>query len=750
MTSKNQAKPKKQSRQAKPRSSSDSGKSQIDSAESEANELLRKLAEARQAKPQSQPTREEAEYAAKKKRAAEVSAKLIKAGQEIGRIPPIADPERRTAALKSLKQYCETYFPAKFYLEWSADQLKAIDRIEECILRGGLFALAMPRGSGKTELCKRGAEWAILNGFRKLILIVGATDELAETIMRDIKNALSQNELLAADFPEVCYPIWALDGEGRRCLGQRYNGKRTGIVWKDDRIRMPDIPGSRASGSHIFTRGITGAIRGLAVTGPNGETVRPDLIFPDDVQTRASAASITQTASREQTISGDMMELAGPDKKIAAVMPCTMIYQGDLAARFLDRSVHPEFRGETFKAIYQFPINGELWEQYAEIRRDSMRNGGDGRQATEFYAANRNAMDAGAIVAWTGRQKPGDISALQTAMNVKIEKPETFAAEWQNDPLPPFAGLVDELTQSQIVSKATNIDHGIVPRECTRLTAFIDVGKGLLWYAVCAWDERFGGSLIDYGTFPRQNRRSFMKADARPSLADTYPGMTETAAIHAGLTVLASVLLDKRWVQDGSREEFQIGQLLVDSGHQAETIFKWARESGRSANVLPAKGYGVTCKKKPMHEWPAKAGERKGFNWKLYPPASGKGRWAIVDTNSWKNFIADRIRVPPGTRGSFGLFGSSAAVENGLHEMMIHHITSEYRTLVSANGRSCYEWQQIVGRDNDYFDCLVGCAVAASVAGLQWTPDAEAPPNQQRRMSNSEKFERAQRAQTKT
>jgi hypothetical protein len=47
--------------------------------------------------------------------------------------------------------------------------------------------------------------------------------------------------------------------------------------------------------------------------------------------------------------------------------------------------------------------------------------------------------------------------------------------------------------------------------------------RHLLWYAVVAWDERFGGSVIDYGPYPDQGRDYFAAADARPGLGD-LPG----------------------------------------------------------------------------------------------------------------------------------------------------------------------------------------------------------------------------------
>lgn len=82
-----------------------------------------------------------------------------KAGS-IGDVPDIADPERRAPCRRDFKLYCTSYFPEIFYLPWSDDQLRCVDKIEEVIPRGGLFALAMPRGSGKAALCQTAVVWA--------------------------------------------------------------------------------------------------------------------------------------------------------------------------------------------------------------------------------------------------------------------------------------------------------------------------------------------------------------------------------------------------------------------------------------------------------------------------------------------------------------------------------------------------------------------------------------------------------------
>ena len=76
-----------------------------------------------------------------------------------------------------------------------------------------------------------------------------------------------------------------------------------------------------------------------------------------------------------------------------------------------------------------------MWDEYARLRSDSYARGGDGSEATEFYRRNRQAMDAGARVAWPDRYEPGEVSAVQHVMNLRADRGEAaFCAEYQNEP----------------------------------------------------------------------------------------------------------------------------------------------------------------------------------------------------------------------------------------------------------------------------------------------------------------------------
>ena len=124
-------------------------------------------------KPDADPTQLTG-YDALKEQARERNKRLSLSGRNIGEIPPVVNPERKAMACASFQGFCETYFPQTFHLPWSDDHLKVIAKIEKAVLEGGLFAMAMPRGSGKTTLCETACLWAILIGAREYVCLIGS------------------------------------------------------------------------------------------------------------------------------------------------------------------------------------------------------------------------------------------------------------------------------------------------------------------------------------------------------------------------------------------------------------------------------------------------------------------------------------------------------------------------------------------------------------------------------------------------
>jgi hypothetical protein len=86
------------------------------------------------------------------------------AGRDIGELPVVVNPQRKALAAGDFRFFCESHFPSTFHLPWSNDHLKVIGKIERAVFEGGLFAMAMPRSSGKTTACECASIWAMLYG----------------------------------------------------------------------------------------------------------------------------------------------------------------------------------------------------------------------------------------------------------------------------------------------------------------------------------------------------------------------------------------------------------------------------------------------------------------------------------------------------------------------------------------------------------------------------------------------------------
>ena len=638
------------------------------------------------------------------------------AGRDIGPLPEVVNPDRKAACERNFQLFCESYFPETYALAWSPDHLKVIEKIETAVLRGGLFALALPRGSGKTTITESAALWSMLYGHREFVVLIGATESAALELLDSLKTELEVNERLAEDFPEVCYPVAQLEGIANRCAGQLYKGERTRITWTSNEIVLPTVEGSRASGIIVRVAGITGRIRGMKFKRSDGRSVRPSLVIIDDPQTSESAGSLEQTRKRVRVLAGDILGLAGPGQKISGIMPCTIIRPGDMADIILNRNTHPDWNGEKTRMVYRFPTNMKLWEEYAEIRAEALRTEGNFQKATEFYLANREAMDAGAEVSWEARFNHDEVSALQHAMNLKFQDEAAFMSEYQNDPLPDDTADDSLLSVDEICAKINGLARRRVPLKCDRLTMFVDVQKALLFYVVIAWAEDFTGAVIDYGSWPDQHRHEYSLADANPSIQTLFPKAGFEGALYAALSALTDECLGREWErEDGA--VLKIERALVDAnwGQSTDVVYQFCRQSSHAGVILPSHGRYVGASSKPMTEYRKQQGDRLGFNW-MIPNVAGKRaiRHVIYDTNYWKSFIHARLAVPVGDKGSLTLYGRIP----GAHQLFAEHLTAEYRVKTQGRGRTVDEWKlKPQSHDNHFLDCVAGCAVCGSMLG---------------------------------
>lgn len=651
-------------------------------------------------------------YEAHRDRMTERSTRISEAGREIGELPEVADAKRRKAGQKSFRTFCETYLHEACCLAWSPDHLRAIEKIERAVLKGELFSFAMPRGSGKSTLVEAAALWSMLYGHREFIMIVGADQTIAGAMLDSLKAQLENNELLLADFPEACYPVARLDRISQRAKGQTYKGKPTHIEWTADQITLPWIPKAASAGAAVRVAGITGRIRGIKHTRPDGKTIRPQLVLIDDPQTDESAGSPSQVATRERILSGAILGLGGPGVKMSGLCTITVIRPDDLADRLLDRNRHPEWQGEKSKLVYTWPDAEDLWGQYAELRRQGQRDGVGTGEADEFYRQHQDEMDKGSKVAWPERKNDDEISAMQHAWNLRIDRGESaFHAEYQNDPVADDMSA-DKLDRKSLAGRAVPLKRGILPSGHNSLTAFIDVQDKLLYWLIASWSEAFGGHVVAYGTEPDQAASVFEASSAKRTLAQAAKGAGFEAALYDGLDRCCQMLLSRDFRrEDGT--EMRVQQLLIDAnwGQSTQVVRTFAKRSAWASMILPSHGRYVGASSQAITDSAKHRGDRMGLNWRVGRLGDGTQRSALYDTNFWKSFCAARLRMTLGDPEAITL-------HEGNHDLLVEHLTSEFPVRTEARGRVVDEWKK-AGRDNHWFDCLVGAAVAASISGLQ-------------------------------
>jgi phage terminase large subunit GpA-like protein len=326
-------------------------------------------------------------------------------------------------------------------------------------------------------------------------------------------------------------------------------------------------------------------------------------------------------------------------------------------------------------------------------------------------------MDAGAVVAWPARHNHDELSAIQHAMNLRLQDEAAFFAEYQNEPLPEVSVNSDDLTAEQIAAKLNGLGRAEVPGQAQHLTAFIDVQQKALFWVVCAWEDDFTGYVLDYGTWPDQRRPYFTLRDMRITMAAATKGAGVEGAIYAGLESCVGDLLGRRWQRDDGAA-LAIERLLIDAnwGQSTDVVYQFCRQSAHTALVLPCHGRFVGAASIPFNEYQRKRGDRVGHHWRI-PGVVGKRtvRHLLYDTNFWKTFVHARLAVPMGDPGCLSLFGHDPE----RHRLLSEHLTAEYRIRTSGRGRELDEWKlRPEGLDNHWLDGVVGCAVGAHMQGV--------------------------------
>lgn len=639
-------------------------------------------------------------------------------GRDIPPPDPIVNPERRESCRYDLKRYLEIYHAEDFALSWSDDHLILISAVQQAILEYLRQIIAYPRGSGKTTILRRAVQWATNYGHVRYSMLFGAEASKARQHIDDIKRNYLTNERLLDDFPELAHPVRCSQGIGNRALHQTCRRHLTHMKWGEV-VVMPTLDESVERGNAGIVINV-GTITGSSARGQLVNGHRPDLALVDDPQTRRSAKSPGQIQERLDTINGDIVGMAGPNKSISVVCTATVIYKDDLADKLLNHQENPEWNGVRVAMVKAMPANMKAWEEWNDVRKACLLDDRSLDPCHKFYLERRAEMDLGSSVYWEDRITPGYESAIESAMSFYFQDPVAFASEYQNEPIDLYDSESAMPTIEELNTKRHSFRRRIAPEKATKLTAMIDVQKTVLYYWVCAWEENFTGYVLDYGTWPNQRREYFTLADVRNTIFRAKPGSTFHGALHHGLNECIEQIENEVWrTVDGNRLEIDVGLVDAQFGDSTETVYKVIRERGEMGKCawIPSHGKGHSARVRPFSDIRKKPGDKIGPNWMIPNPmrTTRRQKHVIYETNFWKTWHAQHWALGLNEPGSISFFS-----KQGRHQLPAEHFHAERCIEVEANGRRVIEWMELpTARDNHFLDLSVGCCVAASIAGCE-------------------------------
>lgn len=364
-------------------------------------------------------------------------------------------------------------------------------------------------------------------------------------------------------------------------------------------------------------------------------------------------------------------------------------------------------------------------------------------------------MDEGAVVAWPERHNHDELSGLQHAVNRKLQDEAAFWAEYQNEPLVEEAGEAEALDADDIAGKTNGRRRAEVPVKCEPLTAFIDVQQ-----KCCStwWRRGSPTSPATSSTTGPTPSRAWPTSPRGTFSARSGASMRGRGPRERSMPVWRP--LSRTWLGwNGPREDgavLRVDLCLIDQGWQTDVVHQFCRQSEHAAVLMPSRGHGVTASQRPVSEYVRSRGDRIDHHWWI-PSVTRKRalRHVEIDTNPacerreqtgrepegrvpkgcdaegahnyWKSFVHERLATAMGDPGCLSIFGP-AGRGTVQHRLFAEHLTSEYRVRTEGRSRTVDEWKLPAHKpDNHWFDCLVGCAAAASMRGISLGAVTAAP-----------------------
>lgn len=286
--------------------------------------------------------------------------------------------------------------PAEFHDEL-AEELERVVRGPG----GELEAWAAPRGYAKSTTLLIFVAWCVLYERVRYIQYVMDTYDQAKLQLEGLKSELESNPSILEDFGEIA-------------------GEKIALVWQE--------------GAIVTSTGIRVEILGtrMKIRGRRYKKSRPGLIIVDDPENDEHVVTPEQRDKNWRWFWRSLMKSGHPRTNVFVIG--TIIHYDCLVARLLG---HHRAKSRKYRAVLQEAEREDLWQKWAAIYTDLTLPDREER-AREFYEANREEMDRGAVVLWPERE---DYYALRVE---RLDDPLAFASEKQNEPVNLEDAVFDE------------------------------------------------------------------------------------------------------------------------------------------------------------------------------------------------------------------------------------------------------------------------------------------------------------------
>lgn len=338
----------------------------------------------------------------------------------------VAARRRRVLVDGDFRFFAWTYFPHHIRGDPSLFHQHFTDRFPKLLRQPGRARewWIAPRGEAKSSLLtKVGPCWCAVQGllereeiraevgwqgppppFIDYIILLGAETRLPTKLLEVVRTELEANANLAQDFPEVC-------GKGKTW--------KVGEIVTRTNVKVEPFGAEQA---------IRGTFHGAS---------RPKLLLGDDLITDKEAKSPTERENRWSWLDKAVNYLGPPDGSVKYIGVGTILDKDDPISRAKRTPGHLVHH---FKAIMTLPTHMDLWAQCEErIRNEDTRVAEEASERGEvaplealpsyqFYLANREAMDSGAVVSWPS------VRPLYGLMRDRAINPKSFGTEMQGEP----------------------------------------------------------------------------------------------------------------------------------------------------------------------------------------------------------------------------------------------------------------------------------------------------------------------------